>query len=136
VCNWITNQVQGTLKESGGDLASFPIPARRLGELIAKQREMGLNKQTAGEVYARMLADGSSAAEAITALGVRVVTDTAAVTEIVKRAMAANPKAVADYKGGKAAAANAIKGAIMRETKGSVRADVVEQILKQELEKA
>jgi aspartyl-tRNA(Asn)/glutamyl-tRNA(Gln) amidotransferase subunit B len=56
--------------------------------------------------------------------------------EIVRRAMAANPKAVADFKKGKTAAANSIKGAIMRETKGSVRADVVELLLRQELEKA
>jgi aspartyl-tRNA(Asn)/glutamyl-tRNA(Gln) amidotransferase subunit B len=135
-CNWITNQVQGTLKEMGGDLASFPLSATRLGELIATQKQMGLPRQTAAEVYARMLAEGKSAAEAIAALGIRPVADTAAVVEIVRRAMAANPKAVADYKGGKAAAANAIKGAIMRETRGSVRPDVVEQVLKQELEKA
>jgi aspartyl-tRNA(Asn)/glutamyl-tRNA(Gln) amidotransferase subunit B len=135
-CNWLTNQVQGTLKEKGGDLASFPIAPARLGELIVKQKEMGLSKQVASEVYERMLADGSSAADAIAALGIRVVTDTAAVAEIVRQAIAANPKAVADYKGGKAAAANAIKGAIMRQTKGSVRADVVEQVLKEELEKA
>jgi aspartyl-tRNA(Asn)/glutamyl-tRNA(Gln) amidotransferase subunit B len=136
VCNWITNQVLATLKESGGDIASFPIPAARLGELIAKQKEMGLNKQTAGEVYARMLSAGIGAAEAITALGIRVVADTGAVVEIVRRAIAANPKAVADFKRGKAAAANAIKGAIMRDTKGSVRADVVERVLREELEKA
>ena len=54
----------------------------------------------------------------------------------VRRAMAANARAVADYKNGKAAAANAIKGAVMRETKGSVRADVVDRVLKEELEKA
>jgi aspartyl-tRNA(Asn)/glutamyl-tRNA(Gln) amidotransferase subunit B len=134
-CNWVTNQVQAALKETGGDLTSFSLSATRLGELIVKQKEMGLPKQKAEEVFARMLADGSSAAEAVAALGIRVA-DTEAVVEIVRRAIAANPKAVADYKGGKAAAANALKGAIMRETKGSVRPDVVEQILKQELEKA
>jgi aspartyl-tRNA(Asn)/glutamyl-tRNA(Gln) amidotransferase subunit B len=134
-CNWVTNQVQGTLKETGGDLASFPMPAARLGELIAKQKEMGLPRQKAVEVYERMLADGTSAAEAVAALGIRVV-DSTAVVEIVRRALAANPKAVADYKGGKAAAANALKGAVMRETKGSVRPDVVEQVLKEELDRA
>ena len=54
--------------------------------------------------------------------------DTGAVADIVRAAIAANPKAVADYKNGKAAAANAIKGAIMRQTKGSVRIDVVERV--------
>jgi aspartyl-tRNA(Asn)/glutamyl-tRNA(Gln) amidotransferase subunit B len=134
-CNWITNQVQSTLKERGGEQGSFPIPAARLGELIAKQKELGLNKQAALSVYEKMLAEPISAAEAITALGIRVVADTGAIAEMVRRAIAANPKAVADYKKGKAAAANAIKGAIMRETKGSVRADLVEQVLKEELER-
>ncbi|MFO0879239.1 MAG: Asp-tRNA(Asn)/Glu-tRNA(Gln) amidotransferase subunit GatB [Gemmataceae bacterium] len=135
-CNWITNQVQSTLKEQGGTLETFPIAADGLGELIAKQKEMGLNKQTAQQVYEKMLADQLGAAEAIAALGIKMVADTGAIAEIVRKAIAANPRAVADYKKGKAAAANAIKGAIMRETKGSVRADLVEQVLKEELERA
>jgi aspartyl-tRNA(Asn)/glutamyl-tRNA(Gln) amidotransferase subunit B len=133
-CNWVTNQVLATLKETGGEISALSVTAARLGELIVKQKEMCLNKQTAGEVYARMLSAGASADEAIRELGIRVVTDTGAIVELVRKAMAANPKAVADFKKGKAAAANSLKGAIMRETKGSVRADLVEQVLRQELE--
>lgn len=132
-CNWVTNQVQTTLKETGEEIGAFSLTAAKLGALIAKQKEMGLNKQTAGEVYARMLSSGGSADEAIAALGI-VMKDAGAVVEIVRRAIAANPKAVADFKKGKTAAANSIKGAVMRETKGSVRADLVEQVLRQELE--
>jgi aspartyl-tRNA(Asn)/glutamyl-tRNA(Gln) amidotransferase subunit B len=106
-----------------------------LGGLIAKQKEKGLNNKLAADVFARMMTDGSDADAAIAALGI-AMTDDAAVVEVVRRAMAANPKAVADYKGGKAAAANALKGAVMRETKGAVRADVVDRVLKEELEKA
>jgi aspartyl-tRNA(Asn)/glutamyl-tRNA(Gln) amidotransferase subunit B len=135
VCNWVTNQVQGTLKETGGDISTFALSAGQLGELIAKQKEMGLSKQAALEVYARILSVGGSVAEAITALGIQPMTDTSAAVEIVRKAIAANPKAVADYKKGKTAAANAIKGAIMRETRGSVRPDVVEQLLKEELDR-
>lgn len=133
-CNWLTNQVTATMKQTGGDLTTFGVSAARLGGLICKQQEMGLSNKAAAEVFARMLADGSDAAAAIAALGI-TMTDDAAVVEIVRRAMAANAKAVADYKNGKAAAANAIKGAVMRETKGSVRADVVDRVLKEELDK-
>jgi len=56
--------------------------------------------------------------------------------EIVRRAIAANPKAVADYKKGKTRAADAIKGAVMRETKGLAKIELVQQLLIQELEKA
>jgi aspartyl-tRNA(Asn)/glutamyl-tRNA(Gln) amidotransferase subunit B len=130
-CNLLANQVQATLKETGLTIDAFPIPAARLGGLIAKQKEMGLGKQTAGEIYAHMLASGRSAPEAIRDLGIRVVNDSSAVVEIVRRAMAANPKAVQDFKKGKTAAANALKGAVMRETRGSVRADLVEQVLRE-----
>jgi aspartyl-tRNA(Asn)/glutamyl-tRNA(Gln) amidotransferase subunit B len=133
-CNWITNQVQATLKETGGDISTFALSADRLGELIAKQKEMGLPRQTAVSVYERMLAEGCSASQALDALGVKMA-DESAVLDIVRRAIAANPRAVADYKKGKAAAANAIKGAIMRETRGSVRPDVVEALLKAELDR-
>ena len=54
----------------------------------------------------------------------------------LRRAVAANPKAVADYKKGKTRAADAIKGAVMRETKGMARTELVQMILMEELQKA
>jgi Asp-tRNA(Asn)/Glu-tRNA(Gln) amidotransferase B subunit len=43
---------------------------------------------------------------------------------------------VADYKKGKVKAADAIKGAVMRETKGMAKTELVQQLLLQELDKA
>ena len=56
--------------------------------------------------------------------------------EIVRRAIAANPKAVADFKKGKTKAADAIKGAVMRETRGMAQTELVQQLLLQELQNA
>jgi aspartyl-tRNA(Asn)/glutamyl-tRNA(Gln) amidotransferase subunit B len=134
-CNWITNQVLATLKERKLDIGQFPLTSAALAELIAEQKAINLNKQMAGEVYARMLETGSPAKDAIAQLGIKAV-DTSALVEIVRKAIAGNPKAVADYKKGKAAAANSIKGVVMRETKGAARPDVVDQLVKEELQKA
>ena len=82
-----------------------------------------------------MLQTGSSAKQAIDALGFKVVADEGQLVEIVRRAIAANPKAVADYKKGKTKAADAIKGAVMRETKGMAKTELVQQLLLQELQK-
>ena len=49
--------------------------------------------------------------------------------------IAANPKAVAEYKKGKAAAAQSFMGAVMRETKGAAKADVVQKLIVEELQK-
>jgi aspartyl-tRNA(Asn)/glutamyl-tRNA(Gln) amidotransferase subunit B len=133
--NWVTNQVLATLNERKEDIAAFPISAATLAELITEVRRTGLNNQRAREVYAEMLASGDSAKSAIDKLGFKVVADASQLVDIVRRAIAANPKAAADFKKGKTKAADAIKGAVMRETKGMAKADVVQQLVMEELQK-
>jgi aspartyl-tRNA(Asn)/glutamyl-tRNA(Gln) amidotransferase subunit B len=133
-CNWITNQVLATLKEQKVEIDKFALTAERLAELIAEQKAIGLNKQMAGEVYNRMLESGHGAKQAMAGLGIKA-TDSGALVEIVRRAIAANAKAVEDYKKGKTKAAQAIKGAVMRETKGTARPEVVEQLIVEEIQK-
>ncbi|HXG08697.1 MAG TPA: Asp-tRNA(Asn)/Glu-tRNA(Gln) amidotransferase subunit GatB [Gemmataceae bacterium] len=133
--NWLTNQVLATLNERKISINDFPIAAAALAELLKQVQATGLNMQRAREVYAEMLASGASAAEAIGKLGFKVEADEARLREAVRRAIAANPKAVADFKKGKVKAADAIKGAVMRETKGMAKIEVVQQLLMEELQK-
>jgi len=133
--NWMTNDVLQTLNERKTDIGSFPLSAPALGELVKEVKNTGLNKQRAREVYAEMLASGSSAKEAVDKLGFKVMADESQLLEIVRRAVAANPKAVADFKNGKTKAADAIKGAVMRETKGLAKMETVQQLVMAELQK-
>jgi aspartyl-tRNA(Asn)/glutamyl-tRNA(Gln) amidotransferase subunit B len=134
--NWMTNQVLQSLNERKTGITDFPLTAAALAELIRRVQTTGLNMQRAREVYAHMLEKGASADQAIAALGFTVVSDEGQLLELVRKAIAANPKAVADYKKGKVKAADAIKGAVMRETKGMAKTEVVQQLLLQELQKA
>jgi aspartyl-tRNA(Asn)/glutamyl-tRNA(Gln) amidotransferase subunit B len=134
--NWLTNDVLQTLNERKLAIGAFPISARNLADLLKEVKTTGLNKQRAREVYGEMLAGGISAKDAIDKLGFKVVGDEGQLLEIVRRAVAANPKAVADYKKGKVKAADAIKGAVMRETKGMAKTELVQQLLMQELQKS
>ena len=86
-------------------------------------------------ITASGLASGASAKAAIAKLGFQVVADAGQLAEIARKAIAANPKAVADFKKGKTKAADAIKGAVMRETKGMAKADLVQRIVMEELAK-
>jgi aspartyl-tRNA(Asn)/glutamyl-tRNA(Gln) amidotransferase subunit B len=134
-CNWTTNEVLQTLNERKTSLADFPLKAEVLADLIREVKAMELNKQRSREVYSAMVAEGLSAKEAIAKLGFKVVGDTNQLREIVLKAMAGNPKAVADFKKGKTKAADAIKGAVMRETKGMAKTEMVQQIVMEELQK-
>jgi aspartyl-tRNA(Asn)/glutamyl-tRNA(Gln) amidotransferase subunit B len=130
--NWIANDLLQTLNERKLPIGAFPIPADRFAGFLREVKEIGLNKQRAREVYSAML-DGGTAREVIDRLGFKPVGDSSELLPIVQKAIAANPKAVADFKKGKLKAADAIKGAVMRETRGMARMEVVQQLVMEEL---
>lgn len=134
--NWVTNEVQQTLNERKLAIGEFSLSAEALGGLIRYVREIGLNKQRARDLFVDMLEHGGTAAEAADRRGIKPVGNEDELREIIRRAIAGNAKAVADYKNGKTKAADAIKGAVMRETKGMAKADVVQRLLLEELQKA
>jgi aspartyl-tRNA(Asn)/glutamyl-tRNA(Gln) amidotransferase subunit B len=133
--NWITNEVLQSLNERKLALKDYPIPPASLAGLIKEVKSTGLNKQRAREVFAEMLATGGTAKTVIRAKGFEAVSDEKSLLEMVRRAVAANPKAVADFKKGKMKAADSIKGAVMRETKGMANTELLQQLLMQELAK-
>jgi aspartyl-tRNA(Asn)/glutamyl-tRNA(Gln) amidotransferase subunit B len=134
--NWVTNEVLKTLNERKLTIADLPVSASALGELVQEVQTSGLNMQRAREVYAEMLASGASAKDVLAKLGFKAVGDEGQLRELVRQAIAANPKAVTDFKNGKVKAADSIKGRVMKETKGMAKADVLQQILMDELQKA
>jgi aspartyl-tRNA(Asn)/glutamyl-tRNA(Gln) amidotransferase subunit B len=131
--NWMTNQVLQTVNEGTLTIEQFPIGPEDLGDLIRATQKMQLNMQRAREAYQYMLARRVSANDALRQLGFQVIADEGALRELVQKAMAANAKAAADFRGGKAKAADAIKGAVMRETKGLANTEALQRILLEEL---
>lgn len=79
---------------------------------------------------------GATPKEAIAKLGFQPVGDAGQIRDLVRQAMAANPRAVADFKKGKTKAADSLKGFVMRKTKGMAKMDLVQQVLFEELEQA
>lgn len=133
--NWVTNQVLATLNESRKSIDEYPLSPNHIAGLVLEVQKTGLNMQRAREVYAAMIAENLDAAAAIKKLGFVAVADEGALAEMIRKAMAANPKAVNDFKAGKVKAADAIKGAVMKETKGMAKSDLLQKILLEELAK-
>jgi aspartyl-tRNA(Asn)/glutamyl-tRNA(Gln) amidotransferase subunit B len=132
-CNWITNQVLSTLNEQKKEIQDFSLSPDKLASLVIEIAKTGLNMLRAREVYARMLETGEDPKTCMDALGFKVVGDVNQIIEIVRKAIAANPKAVVDFRNGKLKAADALKGAVMRETKGMAKMETVQEIVMKEL---
>lgn len=128
--NRMSDLVYPALEERKEEIETFPMSADKFAEFL---KGAPPNSQDRRDVFAAMLNDGLDLAAAKAKVGIKEL-DEAALRAAVAAVIAADPKTVSDFKGGKTAAANKLKGAVMRAHKG-VPNDVVQRLLDEELAK-
>ena len=133
--NWCNNQVMAVLNDKGLEIEAFPIKPPAVAELIGQIKKYNINAPRAKEVFGKMVETGRGAGELVKEMGLDVTMDGGQVLAIVQKAIAGNPKAVADVKAGKTKAMDALVGFVMRETKGKAPTDEVRRLMNEELAK-
>ena len=107
--NWVTQDVLRTLKERNIGIGALPVPSMALADLINKIKAGDMPGPRAREVFQAMLDRGVDAATAMQSIGIAAV-DESELISLCKQLLAANPKTVADVRGGKAQAVGALIG--------------------------
>jgi aspartyl-tRNA(Asn)/glutamyl-tRNA(Gln) amidotransferase subunit B len=130
--NRISDLVFPALNERKEEIDEFPVSPAAYADFV--KQTGSLNKQDRVDVFKIVLEKGVSVEEAKKAVGIKEV-DEPALRAAVTAAVAANPKAVADFKGGKDSAKMAIVGFVMKNNKGAPN-DVVRKLVDEELAKA
>ena len=113
-----------------------PLPSLEphyFGELAELSASGQINSKQAKEVFAQMFLTGKAPAALVKELGLAQVSDTGALEAFCDQAIAANPKSVADFKAGKMNAVNALKGQVMKLSKGTANPQLVGDILVKKL---
>ena len=131
--NWVMGEVRAYLNQSGMDITEFPVGPEALGELLRLVEDETINNTTAREVLAGMIAERRGAREIVEAQGLAQISDTCELERLVEEALAANPRAVEDFRAGKEKALGAMVGHIMRATQGQANAGVVNDLLRRKL---
>ena len=80
-----------------------------------------------------MFASGEAPAKIVEKKGLAQVSDTGALEGFCDQAIAANPGPAADFKAGKVAALNFLKGQVMKLSKGKANPALVGEILEKKL---
>jgi aspartyl-tRNA(Asn)/glutamyl-tRNA(Gln) amidotransferase subunit B len=80
-----------------------------------------------------MMASGKQPAVIVEEKGLKQVSDTGAIEAFCDEVITANPNSVADYKAGKEAALNFLKGQVMKLSKGKANPAVAGEILAKKL---
>jgi aspartyl-tRNA(Asn)/glutamyl-tRNA(Gln) amidotransferase subunit B len=133
VANWINGEIAARLNRSGEDIATCPISPGRLAGLVARIADNTLSSKLAKQVFEAMWDDGLDADAIIERDGLKQVSDAGAIEKMVDEAIAANPKAVEEFRAGKEKALNALAGQVMKASRGKANPAQVLEILKNKL---
>jgi aspartyl-tRNA(Asn)/glutamyl-tRNA(Gln) amidotransferase subunit B len=134
ISNVMLNDLTAHLNANGiGVVDSRVVPAM-VAELVALVEDGAISSKQAKEVFAEMADTGDAPGAIVEIRGMKQVSDTGAIEEIVDRVMAANAGQVEQYRGGKTAVIGFFVGAVMRETGGQANPAVVNEVLKRKLE--
>jgi aspartyl-tRNA(Asn)/glutamyl-tRNA(Gln) amidotransferase subunit B len=134
VANWLVNELNKILNERKLEMAQVKATPAGLVELIGLVDSGQLTGASAKEVFSEMVEKGSAPATVVKEKGLAKVSDAGAIETAAKAAIAANPKAVTDFKAGKEAALKSLIGGIMKQTKGQADPKVAEEVLRKLLQ--
>ena len=129
VSNWLMGETLRLQKENALDQDVIPFSPKNLAALISLTEDGSINNTVAKEIFAEMFKSDMDPVKYVEEYGLKSVSDEDELRAIVEKKLEENPKAVADYKGGKKKAAGAIVGAVMKETKGKANPGKVNQII-------
>ncbi|MEI6323587.1 MAG: Asp-tRNA(Asn)/Glu-tRNA(Gln) amidotransferase subunit GatB [bacterium] len=133
VANWIINDLLSALGAASLDLSECPVAPAAIGELTAIIESGTISGRQGKEVFAEMMASGKAPAVIVEEKGLKQVSDMGAIETFCDEVIAANPASVTDYKSGKEAALNFLKGQVMKLSKGKANPAVAGEILAKKL---
>jgi len=110
-----------------------PVDAKRLGAMIGLISKGTISSKIAKKVFKEMWTCPDDPEKIVKDKGLVQITDTSAIEGIVDEVIAANEKAVNDYKGGNKKAIGALVGQVMKKTRGKANPQMVNKLLAQKL---
>jgi aspartyl-tRNA(Asn)/glutamyl-tRNA(Gln) amidotransferase subunit B len=131
--NWVMGDLAGALKAEGKEIGESPVSAENLGALARLIATGEISGKLAKEVFAKMFSSGDGAAAILSREGLKQISDTGALEKVIADVIAASPKQVEQYRGGKTTVMNYLVGQAMKATRGQASVAVVTELLKQHL---
>lgn len=132
--NWILGDLSRLMNLEHQDISDVRVTPARLLELIGLVDSGSINGTMAKTVLEEAFSTGVSPSRIVDDKGYSQISDSSAVRTAVAEAIAANPKAVADYLGGKETATRFLVGQVMKTTRGQANPELVNQLVEAGLE--
>ncbi len=131
--NWVMGELSGQLNKEGRDISDSPVSAQLLGGMLQRISDGTISGKIAKQVFEAMWNGEGDADTVIEAKGLKQITDSGAIEQIVREVLEANPKQVEQYRGGQEKVFGFFVGQVMKATQGKANPAEVNKLLKQVL---
>ena len=134
--NWIVNDLLRELSSAGDEDGPMPLGNAKMtpahvAELVNLVEEGSISSNIAKEIFPETFATGKMPAQIVDEKGLKQTSDTGELETICSQVITDQPKAVEEFKGGKENAINALKGQVMKATRGQANPKLVDEILRE-----
>ncbi len=136
ISNWIMGDILRIINERSLTPAQCPITPVMLGELVSLIENKTISGKIAKTVMEEMEKSGKNPKAIVEEKGLVQITDSSAIETEVDKIIDCNPGQVAAYKGGKEQLIGWFVGQVMKATRGKANPGVVNELLKEKLDKA
>jgi len=136
--NWVMGELSKLLNQHDLDITNSPVNAEQLGGLLLRIKDDTISGKIAKQVFEVMWSEGGNADEIIESKGLKQVTDSGAIEQIVDEVIANNTPQVEQYvnaepdKRGKMI--GFFMGQVMKASQGKANPGQVQGVLKQKLD--
>ena len=127
--NWVMGELAGALNKAGLEIAASPVDADRLLGLLQRIEDQTISGKIAKEVFEAMWAGEGDADMVIEARGLKQITDTGALEDVIREVIAANPNQLEQYRAGKDKLFGFFVGQVMKATGGKANPALVNELL-------
>ena len=134
--NWLISDCMSLLNKRQMTADQLTLSGKSLGELIVLVTDGKVGRGNAKKILEAMFDADLDPAKYAEEQGFIVSNDTGLIDKVIKEAIAADPRAVADFKGGKEKALMALFGKCMKQLKGNCDPQVLRAMLIDEINKA
>ena len=131
--NWVMGDLAALLKAEGKEIGESPVSAENLGQLVKLIAGEELSGKLAKQIFPKMFSTGEAPAVIVEREGLKQISDTGALEKVIADVIAANPKQVEQYRGGKTTVINFLVGQAMKATRGQANVAAVTELFKQKL---
>jgi aspartyl-tRNA(Asn)/glutamyl-tRNA(Gln) amidotransferase subunit B len=131
VSNWLMNDVLRMINDRGLTPEQMKLTAVHLASILKLVDAGTINTNTGKSLLIKVEESGKSPAEIVAAEGLAKVSDDSAIRSVAQALLAANPKEVEAYKGGKTTLMGWFVGQVMREMRGKADAGVARRVMEE-----